>query len=77
MALCFEYIASPTEAVAVKAFSLSILQNLSKHYPEIRQEIVLIINERCPYETAAFRVRAKKVLKNMALPGNDCRKAGL
>ena len=61
MNLCFDYISSPDEAVAVKAFSLTVLQNLAKKYPEILPEIKLIIEERWNYETAAFRSRAKKI----------------
>ena len=60
MNLCFNYISSPDEAVAVKAFSLTILQNFSKKYPEIIKEIKLIIEERWNYETAAFKSRATK-----------------
>jgi hypothetical protein len=63
MDICLRYISSPDEPVAVKAFSLSILQNLSKLYPEIKNEVKLIIEERSPYETAAFHSRAKKFLK--------------
>jgi len=62
---CFHYISSPAEPVAIKAFSLSILQNLSKEYPDIRQEIKLAIEERWPYETAAFHSRARKFLKTL------------
>ena len=61
MNLCFNYVSSPNEAVAVKAFSLIVLQNLAKKYPEILPEIKLIIEERWNYETAAFRSRAKKI----------------
>jgi hypothetical protein len=32
-----------------------------KDYPGIKQELKLIIEERWPYETAAFRSRAKKI----------------
>ena len=64
MDLCFNYISSNDEPVAIKAFSLSILQNLSKDYPEIKNELKLIIEDRWPHETAAFRSRAKKILKN-------------
>src|SRR5678816_3408101 len=46
MDTCFNYILSVNEPVAVKAFSLSILQNLSKQYPEIKNEVKLIIEER-------------------------------
>jgi hypothetical protein len=65
MDICFHYIDSPGEPVAIKAFSLSILQDLSKDYPEIKNEIRLIIEERWPHETAAFRTRAKKFLKTL------------
>jgi hypothetical protein len=63
MDICLRYISSPDEPVAVKAFSLSILQNLSQQYPEIKNEVKLIIEERWPYETAAFHSRAKKFMK--------------
>jgi hypothetical protein len=63
MDICLRYISSPDQPVAVKAFSLSILQNLSQQYPEIKNEVKLIIEERWPYETAAFHSRAKKFMK--------------
>ena len=63
MDICLHYISSPGEPAAVKAFSLSILQNLSQQYPEIKNEVKLIIEERWPCETAAFHSRAKKFMK--------------
>jgi hypothetical protein len=66
MNICFEYIADPKEKVAVKAFSLTVLQNLSRQYPDIRNEIKTIIEERWEHETAAFRSRAKKMLKQLS-----------
>ena len=65
MDLCFDYITSIDEAVAVKAFSLTILQNLSRQYPEIKNELKLVIEERWNYESVAFKSRAKKILKEM------------
>ncbi len=65
MNICFNYITSPEEAAAVKAFSLRVLQKLSKFYPEILHEIKLVIEERWDYETAAFRSRARKILKDV------------
>jgi len=64
MDICFRYISSPDEPVAIKAFSLTILQNLSKLYPEIKNEVKLIIEERWEQETAAFKSRARKFLKS-------------
>lgn len=63
MNTCFDLIADVETAVAIKAFSLTILDNLAKIYPEIRAELKLIIEERWEHETAAFRSRAKKILK--------------
>ena len=65
MDICFEYISSPSEAIAVKAFALTILENLSKKYPEIKPELKTIIEDRWDYETAAFHSRAKKILKKL------------
>ncbi|HEV7782498.1 MAG TPA: hypothetical protein VGO58_14590 [Chitinophagaceae bacterium] len=64
MNLCFDYLVSPTEKPAVKAFSLTVLENLSHQYPEIKQELKTIIEDRWDLETAAFRSRGKKILKS-------------
>lgn len=65
MNACFGFIEKPSTPAAVKAFSLTTLANLSNHYPEIQQELKLIIEERMPHETAAFKSRAKKILIKM------------
>jgi hypothetical protein len=62
MSICFEFIQSNETAIAIKAFSLTILQNMTKQYPEIIPELKLIIDERWEIESAAFRSRAKKIL---------------
>jgi hypothetical protein len=62
MNACFGFIETPSTAVAIKAFSLTTLFNLSKQYPEIKAELKLIIQERWDTETAAFRSRGKKIL---------------
>ncbi len=63
MDICFKYVESPTEAVAVKAFSLTVLSNLAKLYPEILPELKLLIEDQLPHQTAAFRSRAKVLIK--------------
>ena len=49
MDICFGYVASPTEAVAIKAFLLTVLSNLATIYPEISPEIKLLIEAQMPY----------------------------
>jgi hypothetical protein len=64
MSTCFDFIQSAETPIAVKAFSLTILANLSSQYPEIRAELQLIIEEQWEHATPAFRSRAKKILKD-------------
>lgn len=65
MNICFDYIISPTEKPAIKAFSLTVLENLSKEYPAIKPELKTIIEDRWEYESAAFKSRAKKILTKL------------
>lgn len=63
MDICFRFLESPTEALAVKVFSMSVLGNLAALYPDIKPELKLVIEEQLPHQTAGFKSRAKKVLK--------------
>lgn len=61
MNVCFQFIETPATPIAIKAFSLTTLFNLSKTYPEIKLELKLIIEERRDTETAAFKSRGRKI----------------
>ena len=65
MDMCFTYLESPKESLAVKVFSMSVLGNLTKYYPEIKTELKLIIEDQLPHQSAGFKSRAKKVLKDL------------
>lgn len=60
---CFKYVESPKEAVAIKAFALTVLGKFTRKYPEIIPEIKIIIEDQLPHQTAAFKSRANKLLK--------------
>ena len=64
MNVCFDLLADVNETVAVRVFSMTVLDNLSKHYPEIKQELHSILEDQLELGcTAGFRSRAKKILK--------------
>lgn len=67
MNICFNYSSSPSEAVAIKAFSLTVLANLAKYHPAIIPEIKLIVEEQVENESPAFRGRAKKIFKQLKI----------
>ena len=60
---CFSFIESNETPVAIKAFSLTTLFNLLKIYPDIGNELKLLIDERWNHETIAFKQRAKPILQ--------------
>jgi hypothetical protein len=63
---CFESLISPKEALAVRVFAMSILARMTEMYPEISNELRLIIEDALQQETAAsFKSRAKKVLNQL------------
>ncbi len=61
--LCFDYLTSMDEPIAVRTFSMTVLSNIAEHAPELKKELKLTVRQLLPYSTAAFRARAKKVLK--------------
>jgi hypothetical protein len=65
MDLCFRYISDPKEKPATKAFALTVLENMTKKYPEISNELKTVIEERWDQETPAFHSRARKILKSL------------
>lgn len=65
MNICFDFVADMQTPIAVKAFALTILSNLSEDYPEIKGELKVLIEEQWQQATPAFRSRAKKVLISM------------
>ncbi len=65
MDICFKYLESPAEALAIKVFSMTVLGNLAKKYPDIIPELKLLIGEQIPHQTAGFVSRAKTTLKKL------------
>lgn len=61
--ICFRFLADPKEAVAIRAFSMTVLDKICEKIPELRPELRLIIEEHLEHGTAAFKSRGKKILK--------------
>ena len=62
--LCTKFLADNGEAIAIRVFSMTVLANLSKIYPELRSDLKVIIEEQLPYASPAFISRARKILKD-------------
>jgi len=69
--ICFEWLDSSLQPVAIRAISMSILFNICKKIPELANELKLIIEEHMPYGTGGFVARGRKVLAGIEKLGKD------
>ncbi len=60
---CSEWIMSQDVAVAVKANCMQILYNISEKIPELKNELILIIEDQMPIGTAGLKSKGKTLLK--------------
>jgi hypothetical protein len=64
---CFELLQRKTEPIAVKVFSMTVLANLTRQHPELRSELIILIEDMLPYGSAGIVSRGKKILKLLSL----------
>lgn len=63
---CLKFISDPNEPVAVKAFSMKVCINICKHYPELKQEVIPIIeNAMLHSESKGIHSRGRAMLKQL------------
>lgn len=63
--VCFNFLSSQKEPVAIKAFSMTVLYNIVQHEPDLRNELILLIEGQLEWEKSAFRSRGRKILKQL------------
>lgn len=63
--LCFHFLKSAREPIAIRVFAMTVLANLAKENPGLKNEIILIIEDQLPFGSAGFISRGKKVLKEL------------
>ncbi len=65
--ICFSLLADPKEHVAVRANSMTILERLTMKYPELKNELILILEEGMEHASVGFAARAKRTIKHLEL----------
>ncbi|WP_018341709.1 hypothetical protein [Cytophaga aurantiaca] len=61
----FILLSDPKEESAVKAFGMTVAYNVIKRYPELGNELKIIIEDQLPYATPSFKSRANKIIKKL------------
>lgn len=60
--VCFEYLSSPNEPIAVRVFSMTVLANIAKKEPDLKNELRLTIQQQLSHASMGICSRARKVL---------------
>jgi len=63
--ICFKWLISPKESVAVKVYTMEILYRISQTEPDLKKELADSIEWRMEEETPGFRNRGLKILKKL------------
>ncbi len=63
--ICFGYLASNDEPIAVKAFSMTVLEKICKEVPELTNELRVLIEDQLPYSSTGFKNRGNKILNRI------------
>ena len=60
--LCFHFLTSNSEPVAIKAFSMTILKEIAIENPDLKNELISVVEQMLPYASAGITSRAKCLL---------------
>ncbi len=63
---CFKFFNDKKQPVAVRCFSMTVLANLCKKYPEMKHELKISIEESIPHAMTGFLARARRTLKEIS-----------
>lgn len=64
--ICMKFLLSSTEAIAIKAFGVTVLNNIAKKHPDLQLELKLVVEDLAQHaEEPALKVRYRRVLKDL------------
>lgn len=62
--LAFRFLLDKKEAIAVRVFSMTVIERLTEDKPDLRRELIVLIEEEVPFAGPAFRSRGMKIVRN-------------
>ena len=63
--ICFGFLESRSETVAVRVHAMEILAAICRREPELANELILLIETYLPHESPGFKSRGKKILNRL------------
>lgn len=63
--ICMQFLQDGKEPVAIRVFAMTVLANLAKEIPELKNELIPVIEDIMPFGSAGFVSRGRKTLKEL------------
>lgn len=63
--ILLSYLQDTKEPIAVRVFSMTVLANLAEEHPELKPELIALIERQMPYGSAGFVSRGQKILRKL------------
>ncbi len=67
---CFDYLHSPKYPIAFKAFSMTVCRKIAIKYPELKDELIAVIEEVMENASSGIISRGKKEIKILQSPAS-------
>jgi hypothetical protein len=67
--VCMKFLQDGKEKVATRVFAMTVLANLASEIPELKNELIPLIEDMMPYGSAGFISRGRKILKELREEG--------
>ncbi|HZY78899.1 MAG TPA: hypothetical protein VFE50_05205 [Cyclobacteriaceae bacterium] len=61
----FTLFTNPGEPIAVRVFAMQVMTDISMLEPELKNEVIIAIEQDLPYGSPAYRSRANRLLKKL------------
>lgn len=58
-------LSDPAQPIAIRVFSMTVLYNLTDEIPELKNELIPLLEQNMPNASAGFASRARKVLSSL------------
>ena len=62
---CFQFINDPRQAGGIRAFSIKVAAIIIQKYPELKEELIISLQDHLPSAGKAFKSAARQVLKKL------------
>lgn len=62
---CMSLLSDPGQAIAVRVFAITVMADIADSEPDLRNEVIIAIEDHLPYGSAGYRNRAGKLLKKL------------